>query len=85
MAKFSVGDIVQCTNYRHCMGKNTRVYRVPGRVMERDSDYYRVEYDGLPGTYGVCSYWMKSQFLKLVERESSTPIVISLSFEELCG
>lgn len=85
MAKFSVGDIVQCTNYRHCIGKNTRVYRVPGRVAERDSDYYRVEYEGLPGTLALRSYWMKSQFLELVEREGSTPIVISLSFEELCG
>lgn len=85
MAKFSVGDIVQCTNYRHCVGKDTRVYRVPGRVADRTSDYYRVEYEGFPGTFGVRSYWMKSQFLELVERESSTPIVISLSFEELCG
>lgn len=85
MAKFSVGDIVQGTNYRHCVYKSPQVYRVPGRVAARESDCYRVEYDGLPGTLGVHSYWLKSQFLELVERESSTPIVISLSFEELCG
>ena len=86
MAKFSVGDIVQCTNYRHCVSKSTpQVYRVPGRVAARESGYYRVEYDGLPGSLGVRSYWMNSQFLELVEREGSTPIVISLSFEELCG
>ena len=85
MAKFSVGDIVQCTNYRHCISKNPRAYRVPGRVAARDSDYYRVEYEGLPGARGVRSYWMKSLFLELVEREGAVPVAISLSFEELCG
>lgn len=85
MAKFSTGDIVQCINYRHCIGHNTRVYRVPGRVAERDSDLYRIEYEGLPGALGVRSYWMKSRLLELVEREGAVPVAISLSFEELCG
>lgn len=82
MAKFSTGDIVKCINYRHCCGKNSRIYRTPGRVVRRDFDYYLVEYDNLPGTRGVSSYWLKSQFLDLVEREF-TPVSISMSLEEL--
>lgn len=82
MAKFSTGDIVKCTNYSHCCSKNSRIYRTPGRVVRRDVDYYLVEYDSLPNTRGVSSYWLKSQFLDLVEREF-TPVSISMSLEEL--
>ena len=82
MAKFSTGDIVKCINYRHCLGKNSRIYRTPGRVVRRDVDFYLVEYDNLPGTRGESRYWLKSQFLDLVERES-TSVSISMSLEEL--
>lgn len=82
MAKFTIGDIVKCINYRHCCGANIMIYRTPGRVVRRDSDYYLVEYDNLPGDRERSTYWLKSQFLDLVEREFS-PVNISMSLEEL--